>query len=146
MKINIHTNSGIDETEINISCNHITPELERLISLIRVVDMKITGMKNGDTHILDINNILYIDTVDKKSFLYTKTDIYETPLRLYELEEQLRFTEFFRANKSCIINFAQIKSLKSDLDGRILITMSNREKLFVSRQYAAIVKKKLGVK
>lgn len=146
MKINIHTNSSTDETEINISCNHITPELERLISLIRVMDMKITGMKNGDTHILDINNILYIDTVDKKSFLYTKTDIYETPLRLYELEEQLRFTEFFRANKSCIINFAQIKSLKSDLDGRILITMSNQEKLFVSRQYAATVKKKLGVK
>ena len=69
MKINIHTNSSIAETEINISCNHITPELERLISLIRVMDMKITGMKNGDTHILDINNILYIDTVDKKFFL-----------------------------------------------------------------------------
>ncbi|EMS70627.1 LytTR family DNA-binding domain-containing protein [Ruminiclostridium cellobioparum] len=146
MKINIQTFSNVQETEINIICNQLTPEIERLVSLIRIMDMKFTGEKNGQIHILDISKILYIDTVDKKTFFYTKTDVYETPLRLYELEEQLEGTEFFRANKSCIVNFEQIQSLKSDLDGRILLTMSNNEKLYVSRQYSPFVKKKLGVK
>ncbi|WP_027627373.1 LytTR family DNA-binding domain-containing protein [Ruminiclostridium cellobioparum] len=146
MKINIQTFSDVQETEINIICNQLTPEIERLVSLIRIMDMKFTGEKNGQIHILDISKILYIDTVDKKTFFYTKTDVYETPLRLYELEEQLGGTEFFRANKSCIVNFEQIQSLKSDLDGRILLTMSNNEKLYVSRQYSPFVKKKLGVK
>lgn len=146
MKINIRTDSSISETEISITCSQLTPEVERLISLVRVMDMKITGEKNGQIHILDISEILYIDTVDKKTFLYTKTEVYESSLRLYELEAQLEGTEFFRANKSCIINFEQIKALKSDIDGRILLTMSNGEKLYVSRQYAPFVKKKLGVR
>lgn len=146
MKINIRTDSSISETEICITCNQLTPEIEKLISLVRIMDMKITGEKNGHIHILDISEILYIDTVDKKTFLYTKTEVYESSLRLYELEAQLEGTEFFRANKSCIVNFKQIKSLKSDIDGRILITMSNGEKLYVSRQYAPYVKKKLGVR
>lgn len=146
MKINIQTFSNVQETEINIICNQLTPEIERLVSLIRIMDMKFTGEKNGQIHILDISKILYIDTVDKRTFFYTKTDVYETSLRLYELEEQLCGTEFFRANKSCIVNFEQIQSLKSDLDGRILLTMSNNEKLYVSRQYSPYVKKKLGVK
>lgn len=146
MKINIRTDSNIKETEISISCNRLTPEIERLISLVRIMDKQITGHKLGQIHILNINEILYIDTVDKKTFYYTKTDVYESQHRLYELEEQLEGTEFFRANKSCIVNFAQIKSLKADLDGRILLTMSNDEKLYVSRQYAPYVKKKLGVK
>ncbi len=146
MKINIRTDSSLSETEISITCSQLTPEIERLVSLVRVMDMKITGEKNGQIHILDISKILYIDTVDKKTFLYTKTEVYESSLRLYELEAQLDGTEFFRANKSCIINFEQIKALKSDIDGRILLTMSNGEKLYVSRQYAPFVKKKLGVR
>lgn len=146
MKINIRTDSNIKETEISISCNRLTPEIEKLISLVRIMDKQITGHKQGQIHILNINEILYIDTVDKKTFYYTKADVYESQLRLYELEEQLEGTEFFRANKSCIVNFTQIKSLKADLDGRILLTMSNEEKLYVSRQYAPYVKKKLGVK
>ncbi len=146
MKINIRTDSSISETEVSIICSQLTPEIERLVSLVRVMDMKITGEKSGQIHILDISEILYIDTVDKKTFLYTKTEVYESSLRLYELEAQLDGTEFFRANKSCIINFEQIKSLKSDIDGRILLTMSNGEKLYVSRQYAPFVKRKLGVR
>ncbi len=146
MKINIRTDNDVKDTEINITCNRLTPEIERLVSLIRVMDMQLTGEKNGHIHILDAGSILYMDTVDKKTFFYTKTEVYESALRLYELEQQLSGTEFFRANKSSIVNFAQIKALKSDLDGRILLTMSNNEKLYVSRQYAPLVKKKLGVK
>ncbi|MDF2952044.1 MAG: putative HTH-type transcriptional regulator, partial [Anaerocolumna sp.] len=62
----------------------------------------------------------------------------------YELEEQLAASDFFRASKSCIINFNQIHSLKPDIT-RFIVTMNNGEKLIVSRQYASSIKKKLGV-
>ena len=90
--------------------------------------------------------LLYIDTADKRTFLYTKNEIYETELKLYELEEQLKDADFFRANKSCIINFRHIASLKSELNRRLLVTMTNGEKLIVSRQYAEYVKEKLEVR
>lgn len=146
MKITIHSGQPVTETEVTISCNQLTPEIEKIISILRVIDKKLTGTKNGETYLIDINKVLYIDTVDKKTFIYTIDSVYETNLKLYELEEQLAKADFFRANKSCIINFRQIVSLKADVDRRIRVTLSNKEQLIVSRQYAEYVKQRLGVK
>lgn len=146
MKIHINEDPKLLEMEITINCNRITSEVEKLISMLRVMDLKLTGKKDNQTFILDASKVLYIDTVDKKSFFYTKNDVYETELKLYELEEQLAALDFIRVNKSCVLNFNQIISIKADIDGKLLVTMSNQEKLFVSRQYAPVIKKKLGVK
>ena len=110
------------------------------------MDLKLTGKNNNRTYILEAAKVLYIDTVDQKTFFYTRQDVYETDLRLFELEEQLAALDFIRAGKSCIINFNQIQSIKADIDGKLLVTMNNNEKLYVSRQYSQTLKKKLGVK
>ena len=146
MKISIQTDSQIDETEIQITCRHLTPQLERVISILRILDFKLLGEKDGESHILDISKILYIDTADKKTFLYTKDDVFESCLKLYELEEELKEFEFIRAGKSCIINVRQIQKIRADLDRKLRVTMTNGEQLTVSRQYADYVRKKLGVK
>jgi len=144
MKININIDKCHVETEITINCAAMSEELEKAIASLRALDFKLTGTKEGQTHILDANQILYIDTVDKKTFLYTKSAVYETNLRLYELEENLSANNFFRAGKSSIINFNKIKSLKSDIDGRVIVVMENNERLIVSRQYTGFIKNKLG--
>lgn len=146
MKIHINEDPNFREIEITINCKRLSPDVERLISMLRVLDLKLTGKKDGQTYILDAAKVLYIDTVDKKTFFYTKNDVYETELKLYELEEQLAAMDFLRANKSCIINLQQIISIKPDIDGKLLVTMSNNEKLYVSRQYSPIIKARLGVK
>ncbi|NLC18942.1 MAG: LytTR family transcriptional regulator [Clostridiales bacterium] len=146
MKIHINEDPNFREIEITINCKRLSPDVERLISMLRVIDLKLTGKKDGQTYILDAVKVLYIDTVDKKTFFYTKNDVYETELKLYELEEQLAAMDFLRANKSCIINLQQIISIKPDIDGKLLVTMSNNEKLYVSRQYSPIIKARLGVK
>ncbi len=145
MKINIHVDASYSETEISINCGQMSEELEKVIAALRVLDYKLMGTKNNQTYILDASKVLYIDTTDKKTFIYTKTEVYETDLKLYELENLLSANDFFRAGKSCIVNFNRIQSLKSDIDGRLIVTMENNEKVIVSRQYASFVKKKLGV-
>lgn len=143
MNISIQTDAAVSDITINITCKSITPEIEKLISMLRIMDMKLTGIAENETYILDAAEVLYIDTANKKTFLYTKDKVYETNLNLYRLEEQLENAEFFRAGKSSIINFRHIRSLRAEIDGRILVTLSNGEKLYVSRQYAGVVKKKL---
>jgi DNA-binding LytR/AlgR family response regulator len=145
LKIHINEDINLKEMEITINCNKINTDVEKVISMLRVLDLKLTGKKEDQTYILDAEVVLYIDTADKKTFLYTNNDVYETDLKLYELEERLASLDYIRANKSCIINFNQIKAIRADIDGKLLVTMSNNEKLFVSRQYAVEVKKKLGV-
>lgn len=68
--------------------------------------------------------------------------IYETEMKLYELEEQYGF---FRATKSCVLNLKFIRSLKTDFNRRIKVTMENGEQIIVSRQYAEELKNRLGV-
>ena len=144
MKINIRIEDHYKETEITICCGQMSDELEKVIASLRVLDLKLTGTKSRQTYILDAAQVLYIDTTDKKTFLYTQSDVYESSLRLYELEQRLSASDFFRAGKSSIINFNKIKSLRSDIDGRLIVRMENDEKLIVSRQYASYVKDKLN--
>lgn len=145
MRISIEEGEQYAETEILIRCRKTDPELVKLISLLQVFDRKLTGIREGQTFLLEAADILYIDTADKKTFLYTAGEVYETPLRLYELEERLTTSDFFRASKSSIINFNGIRSLRPDFGGRMFATMVNGEQLVISRQYVPYVKQKLGL-
>lgn len=145
MKIQLNQGSQFSETEITINCRETSEDILRLLAILRSFDQKITGTKNGETFILSAQAILYIDTVDKKTFFYTAKDIYETTLKLYELEERLEPFNFFRASKSSIINLRQVKSLRPDFGGRLILTMNNGERLYVSRQYSRAIKNKLGL-
>lgn len=146
MKISIQTDTAQKETEINIVCNRLTPEVEKILEMLRILDQQLTGIKGEEIFVLDISDVLYIETVDKKTFIYTTFGEYESNLRLYELEEKLEELSFIRIAKSCILNIKQVKSLKADLNRRIRVTMENGEQVIVSRQYADLLKTKLGLK
>ena len=146
MKIQIEEDASLEELEITIRCKQTNDAVIRLLEMLRMTDKKLTGHKENRTYLLDVNQILYIDTVEKKTFLYTEQEVYETPLRLYELEERLEEYGFFRVSKSFLIHLSGIQSLKADIDRRIRITMSNGEQIIASRQYADELKKRLGVR
>lgn len=145
IKIHINEDAGCDETEIVIHCKQADAEIFRMLAIMRSFDKKLIGTKDGKTFVIDAADVLYFDTADKRTFLYTQNDVLETPLRLYELEEQLAGGSFFRASKSTIINISKIASLRPELSGRIEVTLSNAEKLYVSRQYVPELKNKLGL-
>jgi len=69
--------------------------------------------------------------------------VYESSYKLYKLEEKLTENDFLRASKNSLFNINHIQSIEPDLDRRLIMTMSNDNKLIVSRQYAAAVKEKL---
>lgn len=145
MKIHIIQDDNALEPEVIITCREITEDIQKAITTLRSIGCMMTGIKDGQTFILQPAEVVYIDTADKRTFIYTAKDVYETPLRLYELEDQLPKADFFRANKSCIIGMRHIRSIKADIDGRLLITMDSGEKLWVSRQYAAEFRRKIGM-
>lgn len=145
MKIVINENSHNDEPEIIINCKRADEEILGILAHLRAFDKKLTGTKDGKTHILEAAEILYFDTADKRTFIYTEKDVFETPLKLYEIEERLSGNDFFRSSKSAIINFNKIKSLRPDFGGKLELTMANGERVSVSRQYAVGLKKRLGL-
>ena len=142
MRITIQENERQDETEVIIHCRKADEETLRLVAALKGLDKKLTGTKDGRTFVVDPASVLYFESVDKKTFVYTDADVMETSLRLYELEERLS-RDFFRASKSAIINISKIKSILPDFGGRLEVTLVNGERLLVSRQYAHDLKTKL---
>lgn len=145
MKIIINEDITLDEVQITINCKQTDENILKLIASLRSYDKVITGSKGQQTYLISPSTVLYIESVDKKTFIYCENDVYETPLRLYEIEEQFSSDGFFRASKSTIINLYQVNSLCPDFSGRIILTMSNKEKIVVSRQYSGNLKEKLGI-
>ena len=145
MKVKIQ--EGFIDTEVLIKCAEITEEIRRMESLLlHGSPQKLPGVKDGVTHLIDKQDIFYFESVDKRSFLYTANDVYEISLKLYEIENILTDIGFFRNSKSQILNIAKIESLRPNFDGRMEVEMKNGEQAIVSRQYAKILKERLGLK
>lgn len=145
MKITIQTDASVQETSINITCREITPELERLIEAFRLSDKKLSVKVKGEVHLIDLRQILYAETVERCTFIYTENGVFESALRLYELESMLAEHNFIRVNKSTLLNLNKIESLKSDIDRRIRVTLKNGYQLIISRSYAEDFKSRLGL-
>ena len=143
MKITIKTDDRCTETEITVICNRISDDIEKLLAAVQMLDMKLTGRKDGKQYILEAADIMYIESTDKRSFLYTTADVYESPFRLYELEEKLSGRDFLRASKNCLFNINHVQSIEPDLDRRLILSMERGLKVVVSRQYSGAVKEKL---
>lgn len=145
MKISINVDAEKKDTEIVISCSQLTPEIEKILATLRILNQQLMVTKEDETYILDVAEIIYIEAVERKTFVYTKEAYYESKLKLYEMEERLMACGFFRVSKSCLVHLRYIKSLKSDVDRKLRLTLESGEQIMVSRQYADEIKRRLGV-
>lgn len=146
MKIEINIDETAADMEVVVTCSKLTPKVEKILAALRMMDCQLTGKKGDEIHLLDIARIIYIESVERKCYVYTADDVYESDFPLYELERQLAEYGFLRVSKSFLIYLPSIQSLKADINRRIRITMVNGEQIIASRQYADGLKKRLGVK
>ena len=145
MKITIIEPAEGEEDEIIVRCRHMDKQLLKLIYAVKAGQEKITALQNGTYFRVAPEEIYYFEAVDNKVFLYLEKEVYETKLKLYELEDIFRGTDFFRASKSYIVNLAKVKSLSPAFNGRFEALMKNGEKVMISRQYVPVLKEKLGL-
>lgn len=145
MKIEIFVDEKATDLKISVTCRQLTPDVEKILATLRMMNHQLTAKKDAEIYLLDTAQVIYIESVDRKCFIYTADEIYESDFRLYELEQQLEEYGFFRVSKSFLIHLQNIQSLKADINRKIRITMSNGEQIIASRQYADKLKKRLGV-
>jgi DNA-binding LytR/AlgR family response regulator len=146
MKINLDIDGKYDDTEVIIRAPHLNNDIERMVAMMRMIDMQIAVRKDNETYLLETEKILYIEAVDRKTFVYTNSENYESELKLYEIEQELIERDFLRISKNSIVNLRKIKSLKTDVNRKIRITLQNGEQIVVSRMYSDELRRKLGLR
>ena len=145
MNVTITENPALDDIEVSVACPRIDERVQRIVSALGAFDRALVGERDGATYRLDVDDVCYAETVDGKTFLYTADAVYQTPLKLYELEERLAGTEFVRASKQMLVNFDHVASIRPALNARLQLMLDNGEAVNVSRQYAPVIKRKLGL-
>ena len=148
MKININVDEQLSDIEININCGELTEDVERIITAVRISSRQLV-VKNtqlGEDVILDAKDIAYVEAIDRKCFVYTEDNVFETSYKLYELEALFSGMKFCRVSKSCLVSLKFIYSIKTEMNHRLRLTLKNKETIIVSRQYAEDIKEQLGVK
>ena len=116
MKVDIQKVNSYEEEQAMIRIVKVTENIQTAVNALENSDSVITARSNGETLLCPIDKIYYIESVDKRSFVYTKDNCLEVQYRLYELETTLS-RNFFRAAKAMIINMRKIKSVRAELKG-----------------------------
>lgn len=143
MKVEFCQDENSNEIQIIIKARELDTQVLEIMSKLKVKEKKIIGIIEKENFLLDPKNILYFESVDKKSYAYTLKDVYTVDKRLYELENELSFMFFQRCSKSMIVNLKQIKSIKAMFNSTLSILMENDERIIVSRQYTNLIKERL---
>ncbi len=141
MKVFITENEEHDETSVEIHCRECDANVQRLQRHISSYDERFTCSSESGTVYVNAKDIFYFETIDNKTFLYTKDKVYEVQKRLYELESILDDKDFFRCSKAIIVNVTKIEELKPELTRNIMAVLSNGEVVVISRRYVKAFKK-----
>lgn len=145
MKITLDIDPAYAQDEIIIHCAEMTDEMLKIVALANSSQKKVIGSVERQTFLLEPDEVYYFESVDDKVFIYTQDKVYDCMLKLYEIEERFASTDFLRANKSTIINLSKVKVLNPILNGKIEVELENGEHQVISRQYAPMLKEKLGM-
>ena len=144
MKIIIQEPTPGKEESITISVNNMTENILKAINLIKSPD-SLTVYIDGEAFMLPITNVFYVESVDLKTFVYAEKTVYQSRMKLYEIEEHLKSSDFLRISKQVIVNVRKIKSVAPAGDSRFKATLKNGEKVLISRQYVPSLKARFGL-
>ena len=149
MKLRIEVEDNIAEDEIIIRCKNITPQILQLQEKLQK-EQSVFGnfvAYRGETeYYLDFRDILFFQTEAGQIQVHTKSDVYETDFKLYELEKMLPSC-FLRISKSTIVNCEKIYSISRNLTAASLVQFQGTHKqAYVSGAYYKTLQNKLKEK
>jgi DNA-binding LytR/AlgR family response regulator len=131
------------EDEVILRYKEVTPKIKRILDALNGENNRLVGRKDDKQVVVDTGEILYIESVDDKTFAYTEGDVVRVDNTLQGITEALDDIKFFRCSKSMIINVDKVRVLKSLSSNRIDATLENGEHILISRTYASDFRKLL---
>lgn len=142
MKIRIEQIPGGEE-EVILRYREKTEEIEALIQYLNKTSHALLAKKDGQEIVVKPRDVIYLESVEGATFLYTAQEVLTTGLSLAAAEAEFSQEGFFRCSKSMVINVYHIDRLRSEAGNRIDAQMGNGEHVIISRRYAKLLRKML---
>lgn len=145
MKIMVE-HAQVQENEVVLRCPALDEEMLWVLSVLHSgIQRLCVWDEQRCTVLLSPGEVMYCESVEERTYVYTSQEVYQCALSLAELEGRYGQLGFFRAGKPTLINLHCIRTLESRPGGRIEATVETGEKLVVSRHYAPLLRERLGM-
>jgi DNA-binding LytR/AlgR family response regulator len=131
------------EDELILNYRELNEEVEQVLAFMGRENRRLLGWKDNEQVVIPPKELLYMESVEGKTFGYTAQEVYRLNYTLQQLEVLLQSECFFRCSKSMIMNINMVASLQSLSSNRIDATMENGEHIMISRTYASDFRKRL---
>ena len=115
LKLQLLEKKDLTETEIDIRYSSMTQPLNRIVQYIRHQEYLIQGIFEKKLYQIPLNEVLYFETVDKKTFMYTHHKIFECKKTLSAIEQDFSDGMAYRTYLSWITkNKDSVSSIRYD--------------------------------
>lgn len=125
----------LDENYLELHYDEIDSETAAVLERLRPALKYIEGNMDGKRLTLPLTDMFYFETVDRKTFGYTRDICIEVKETLQSIIDEYENAGFVRISKSSIVNLYKIKRLQGNLNMRTMIYLKNDECLVMNRGY-----------
>ncbi len=135
MRLIMCERQDLEKPEVTITYREMTESVKRVSDFVRYVDQTILCRKENEEYTIPVSDIYYVESVDKKTFIYCEKEVFQSNYKLYELENMLPRVNFVRVSKSTILNIEKLKGVKTLVNSKLEAMLSNGESVCVTRKY-----------
>jgi len=135
MQLKVEQDLDLEDIHVLIRYSARDQQLRRLLTVIKGLGEKIEAHDETGNVLLSITDIFYFESVDKRTFAYCSTDVYQVSDRLYQIKEKLSRYGFVQVSKTCVLNSHVLQSVRKVHNSRMEAQLSNGERVIVSRKY-----------
>ena len=130
-----------DDIEVLITYPQKNRTIDRLVSLIKSVDIQVRCYSDDEAVFINASDIYYIESVDKKTIVCCENKNYHVKERLYQIHEKLENAGFVQINKYCILNINKLEKIKTLANSHLEAIISNGKSLYITRKYLTDIKR-----
>lgn len=147
MKVKPLIDKKYTEIEIHVCNEKMNSNVIDLVNGISdFVNTKIIGTdERGEKVMLSAGEIVRFYAENQRVMAQAAEGTYRIQQKLYELEDDLDATQFFRISKSEIVNLRKIRKLDMDIVGTIRVILTDGTETYTSRRKVTNLKKQLGL-
>lgn len=130
MKLIIKKNPD-KELTVTVEYPKENSQVQRILNKIKSEEQFLIGSEHGRDYKVFIPDIYYIESVDKRIFIYTRDMVFRSEKRLYQLEKELKVYDFVKISRTCLLNINELVHIETLANSRLEAKLSNGEKVIV---------------
>ncbi|KRN83190.1 response regulator [Pediococcus ethanolidurans] len=145
MKVRLEIDNTLQEPEVIIKASNHDPNVEHIKKLLENSSHSdtLTCYQGATEYFLKLDNILFIETADRRLQVHTKDDIYISKNHLYKLADSLPGS-FLQVSKSALVNLYQVNALTKSISNCLISFRNSHKQIYASRRYYKQLQERLN--